>query len=111
MEGFPETSRDRIVRVMLEECNKGWEEHVKLTVRQVSLQIGIITLFPEVFRARKTSFQYIRKYVLNCQGTAWLKSFKISLLERGSAVIVSAVKLRDILVRYCVLCLRLLVVK
>ena len=33
--GFPDKSRDEIVRVMLGECNKNWEEHVKLTIRQV----------------------------------------------------------------------------
>ena len=33
--GFPDKSRDEVVRVMLGECNKNWEEHVKLTIRQV----------------------------------------------------------------------------
>ena len=35
--GLPDSSRDDIVRVMLGECNKNWEEHVKLTIRQVVL--------------------------------------------------------------------------
>ena len=35
---FPAVSRDRIVRVILGECNKEWEEHVKLTIRQVLFQ-------------------------------------------------------------------------
>ncbi|KAL5263147.1 hypothetical protein ACHWQZ_G008532 [Mnemiopsis leidyi] len=70
--GLPDSSRDDIVRVMLGECNKNWEEHVKLTIRQKLTELPVEMTLPVMLSILKEKevFNPHLLLVLNMQGAA-----------------------------------------
>ncbi|XP_063694240.1 uncharacterized protein LOC134825960 isoform X1 [Bolinopsis microptera] len=69
---FPAVSRDRVVRVLLGECNKEWEEHIKLTIRQKVTELPVDMTLPVMLGMlnEKERFNPHILLVLNMQGAA-----------------------------------------